>query len=35
MRVVTFILGGLAAMFVIALLAFIVYIFKTPVDRER
>jgi hypothetical protein len=35
MRAVMFILGGFAAIFVIALLAFIVYIFKTPVDRER
>jgi hypothetical protein len=35
MRVVPFILGGFAAIFVIAFLAFIVYIFKTPLDRER
>jgi hypothetical protein len=35
MRPVTFILGGFAGIFVIALLAFMVYVFKTPVDWER
>jgi hypothetical protein len=35
MSSVTLILGGFAAFFVVALLAFIVYIFKTPLDRER
>jgi len=32
-RAITFVLGGFVAIFVIALLAFLVY--KTPVDRER
>jgi len=35
MRAVMFILGGFATIFAIALMAFIVYIFKTPPDRER
>jgi hypothetical protein len=35
MRPVTFILGRFAPIFVITFLASLVYIFKTPVDRER
>lgn len=35
MRAVMFIRGGLAEIFVIVLRAFIVYIFKTPLDRNR
>jgi hypothetical protein len=34
MRPVQFILGGVAAFFVIALPAFIIYIFKTPMNRQ-
>jgi len=34
MKTAMFILGGFAVIFVIALLAFIVYIFKTPADRQ-
>jgi len=35
MSSVTLILGGFAAFFVIALLGFLIYIFKTPPDDER
>jgi hypothetical protein len=35
MRAVLYILGGLATIFVVALLAFMVYILNAPLDPQR